>query len=175
MPHLRSHTGPSPRNLPGRDDPPVDPGADALKKCAKAPCLSLQPVAVPQGHGNFQGGTPNSHHFLQLQRRGAAAQTLGSRIGPRALPRVSARGALTRGRPHSHPALPPPQRGVRAGAGGQILPPPTSAANASRRGFHPQHRTSFKVGLRAASRGSLRTRSPIQSWAPMGQSRQFLP
>lgn len=55
--------------------------------------------------GNFQGATPNSYHFLQLQRRGASRQTLGAEA-PEPPSGCLRAGTLAPNRPHLIPRSP---------------------------------------------------------------------
>lgn len=72
MPHLRSHSGPSPCNLPGRDGPPVDRGADAAKKAAKPPRLSRRGARTFKEESPTATTSSSSNGGEQPTRRGGA-------------------------------------------------------------------------------------------------------
>lgn len=163
MPHLRSHTRPSPCNLPRWDRPPVDRRPALLRKLPSFLACPLNPSQSLRSAGTSKEKPPPA--TTSSSKTEGSSPTWGSKSCPIAA-QMCALGQLCFRRASAT------LKGCLTWAGGKTL---LRAANAPQEDFHPQSGPNFKVSLRAQSRGSLYTRLPIQSWAPLGQSRQFLP
>lgn len=152
---------------------PAPAGRPAARRRGQR-CLRELPsgAACPAGARELPGRNPQQPPLPPAQTEGRSRPDVGEQqTAPQSLPSVCAQGSQPRA---SNAPIPCSRHPSWVSAPG-LVARPLRSANAPQESFHPQSGPSFKVGLRAASRRSLRARLPIQSWAPLGQRLQFLP